>query len=269
MVVEQDSTDISLGRQHTIPGDINSSSSNGNNNIDWANTTNTLTTPTTMARKTLFVFIGFNITFLLCAGLHLFIPLFTRARIAKPPTLASTASNLLLDQCPLTASIINAGLMFLSFLISLPAIFRAKNLVLLQIHAWLIVVAALFTLGIGLDIWFSTLQTRANLEPVWMSQDTFIQSMLQFKFKCCGYNDPDVFVKDGTCPNAAEVARHGGCIGPFGVYANKFLDMVFTTFFGFVAVDGLVLLSVLCVIKERKEQIRYTLIDEKKRYGGI
>lgn len=93
--------------------------------------------------------------------------------------------------------------------------------------------------------------------------------MLQFKFKCCGYNNPNVFIKDGTCPNAAEVARHGGCIGPFGVFANKFLDVVFTTFFGFVAVDMLVLLSVLCVIKERKEQIRYTLIDQKTRYGGI
>jgi len=56
-------------------------------------------------------------------------------------------------------------------------------------------------------------------------------------------------------------------MGPFGVFANKFLDVVFTTFFGFVAVDMLVLLSVLCVIKERKEERRYVLIDQKRRYG--
>ena len=93
--------------------------------------------------------------------------------------------------------------------------------------------------------------------------------MLQFKFKCCGYNDPNTFIRDGTCPNAAEVARHGGCIGPFGVFANQFLDIVFTTFFGFVAVDVLVLMSVLCVIKERKELRRYVLIDEKVRGGQI
>ncbi|KAK5076546.1 hypothetical protein LTS08_007392 [Lithohypha guttulata] len=146
---------------------------------------------------------------------------------------------------------VNSGLMFLSFIIS--------------IHAWMIVAAALFTLSIGLEIWFSTLQTRRNLTPIWNRQSTFVQSMLQFKFKCCGYDDTNVFIQDGTCPNVADATRHGGCIGPFSVFANKFLDVVFTTFFGFVAVDMLVLLSVLCVIKERKEQIRYQLIDEKSR----
>lgn len=219
--------------------------------------------------RALMVFIALDIVFVLCAGLHFFIPLFTRASLSRPPTLAGVASNLLLEQCPLTASMINAGIMAVSFLISVPAIFLKQNLTLLQIHAWLIVICAVFTLGIGLDIWFSTLQTRANLTPVWAQQTTFVQSMLQFKFKCCGYSDPNVFIKDGTCPNAAEVARHGTCNGPFEVFANKFLDIVFTTFFGFVAVDMILLLSVLCVLKERKEQIRYTLIDEKRAFGGI
>lgn len=218
-----------------------------------------------MARKTLFIFIGLDLIFLICAGLHLFIPLFTRAQASKPPTLANVATNLLLDECPLTASMANSGVMFLAFLISLPAIFRKRSIFLLQVHAWLIVVAALFTLGIGLEIWFSTLQARRNLAPVWNRQSTFVQSMLQFKFKCCGYNDPTVFIKDGTCPNAAQAARLGGCMAPFSLFANQLLDIVFTTFFGFVAVDMLVLLSVLCVIKERKEQIRYQFIDEKSR----
>lgn len=222
-----------------------------------------------MAKKTLVVFICFNLVFLLCAGLHLFIPLFTRASLSHKPTLSNVARNLLLDECPLTASMINSGIMFFSFLISVPAIFRKKDLFLLQVHAWLLVVCALFTLGIGLEIWFSTLQTRKNLAPVWNSQSTFVQSMLQFKFKCCGYNDTNVFIQDGTCPNAADAVRHGGCMGPFGVFANQFLDIVFTTFFGFVAVDMLVLLSVLCLLKQRKEQIRYSLIDEKTKFGGI
>lgn len=218
-----------------------------------------------MARKTVFIFVGLDIVFLICAGLHLFIPLFTRAQISKPPTLDNVANNLLLDDCPLTASMINSGLMFFAFLISLPAIFRKRSIFLLQLHAWLIVAAALFTLGIGLEIWFSTLQARRNLAPVWNRQTTFVQSMLQFKFKCCGYDDPTVFIKDGTCPNAADAARHGLCMPPFSLFANQFLDIVFTTFFGFVAVDMMVLLSVLCVIKERKEQIRYQFIDEKSR----
>lgn len=223
-----------------------------------------------MARnKTLLVYIGFDLIFLLCAGLHLFIPLFTRASLQKQPTVANVANNLLLDECPLTFSMINAGIMIFAFLISVPAIFRRQNMSLLQMQAWLIIGCALFTLGIGLKIWFSTLETRVNLEPVWNRQSTFVQSVLQYKFKCCGYKDGGPFVTDGTCHNSAEAVRLGGCTGPFSVFANKFLDVVFTTFFGFVVVDVLVLLSVLCVLKERREQIRYVLIDEKSRFGGI
>ena len=51
---------------------------------------------------------------------------------------------------------------------------------------------------------------------------------------------------------------------PFGVFANRFLDIVFTTFFGFVAVDVMLLLSSLCLIKDRKEKERYRFIDEKR-----
>lgn len=222
-----------------------------------------------MARNTLLVFIGFNIVFLFSAGLHLFIPIYTRLSLDRQQSLDDIATNLLLNECPLTASIVNAAIMISSFLISIPALFRKQNLVLLKVHAWVVVVCATFTLVIGLDIWFATLQTHANLEPMWNKQSTFVQSMLQFKFKCCGYNDPNLFVQDGTCPNAAEAARLGGCIGPFGVFANQFLDIVFTTFFGFVAVDVLVLLSVLCVLKERKEEIRYQLIDQKSRKGEM
>lgn len=224
-----------------------------------------------MARnKTLSVFIGFNTLFLLSAGLHLFIPLYTRASHSQPPNLTSVANNLLLDECPLNASIVNSALMFLTFAISLPALFRPRNLILLQIHAILITLCATFTLALGLQIWFSTLETRRNLEPIWEKQSVFIQSMLQFKFKCCGYLPNDErFVLDGTCPNIAEVARHSGCAAPFGIFANKFLDVVFTTFFGFVALDMLVLLSVLSVIKERREAARYAFIDEKRKFGNI
>lgn len=88
--------------------------------------------------------------------------------------------------------------------------------------------------------------------------------MLQSKFQCCGYSNPSLFVKDETCSNAAAAARMGPCMVPFGVFANQFLDIVFTTFFGFVAVDVMLLLSSLCLIKDRKEKERYRFIDEKR-----
>ena len=164
---------------------------------------------------------------------------------------------------------VNSVMMFLAFAISIPALFMKTNRLLLGIHSWLVVLCALFTLGIGLEIWFSTLETRSNLEPIWNSQSSFIQSMLQFKFQCCAYRDTSLFVQDPTCPSAAVAARLGPCMGPFSVFANHFLDVVFTTFFAFCAVDLMLLLSALCLIKDRRERERYRLIDEKRGSGGI
>lgn len=154
--------------------------------------------------------------------------------------------------------------MFATFLLSLPALFTRRNRFFLILHAWGVVACALLTLVIGLVIWFSTLQTHKNLAPIWNNQPALVQSMLQSKFQCCGYSNPSLFVKDETCSNAAAAARMGPCMVPFGVFANQFLDIVFTTFFGFVAVDVMLLLSSLCLIKDRKEKERYRFIDEKR-----
>jgi hypothetical protein len=164
---------------------------------------------------------------------------------------------------------INSVVMFIVFLISVPAFFKRRDRTFLKLHAWGVVVVAIVTLSIGLDIWFSTLQTKKNLVPIWNAQSPATQSLLQAKFQCCGYSNPALFVKDQTCITAATAAKLGPCITPFGVFANRFLDVVFTTFFGFVAVDMMLLLAVLCVIKDRKEKERYRLIDEKVGFGPI
>lgn len=164
---------------------------------------------------------------------------------------------------------VNSIIMFITFLLSVPAFFMRRNRTYLKLHAWGVVLAALLTLGIGLSIWFDTLETHKNLAPIWNKQSQDIQSMLQDKFQCCGYNNPALFVKDQVCDSVATAARLGSCMIPFGVFANRFLDVVFTTFFGFVAVDMMLLLSALCLIKDRKEKERYRLIDEKRGYGPI
>jgi len=222
-----------------------------------------------MVNKILWVFIAFDVVFLLCAGLHLFIPLYTQANIKNNTNVDNIASNLLLDHCPLLASMVNSIVMFVAFLLSLPALFMPRNRTYLKLHATGVVLAALLTLAIGLSIWYPTLETHKNLAPIWNAQSSTIQSMLQLKFQCCGYSNPALFVKDHTCVSAATAARLGPCLTPFGVFANSFLDIVFTTFFGFVAVDTMLLLSALCLIKDRKERERYRLIDEKRGYGPI
>ncbi|KIX09981.1 uncharacterized protein Z518_01062 [Rhinocladiella mackenziei CBS 650.93] len=222
-----------------------------------------------MANKILLVFIGFDILFLLCAGLHLFLPLYTEASIKNNTNVSNIAQNLLLDHCPLTASEANSVIMFITFLLSVPAFFMKSNRTYLKLHACGVILAALLTLGIGLAIWFSTLETHKNLAPIWNKQTPQIQTMLQAKFQCCGYDNPALFVRDQTCTSAATAARLGPCMTPFGTYANQFLDVVFTALFGVVAVDMILLLAGLCLIKDRKEKERYRLIDEKRGYGPI
>ena len=234
--------------------------------------------------KTLWTFIGFEGLYLACAVLHLVVPLTTRASLRRAPMIGNVASDLLLAHTPLTglhpylhvllhsltfplASLANSILMFIVFLMSLPAILIQTN------HRWLtsqlcgIVITTFFTLGIGLRIWFETLETHKNLEPLWNRQEEFVQSLLQSRFECCGYNNPSLFVRDQTCPTAAVAAQLGLCMAPFGSFANQFLDIIFTLLFGFCAIDLLLLLATMCLIKDRKERERFRKIDMK--LGGM
>jgi len=202
--------------------------------------------------KTLWTFIGFEGLYLACAVLHLVVPLTTRASLRRAPMIASLANSIL---------------MFIVFLMSLPAILIQTN------HRWLtsqlcgIVITTFFTLGIGLRIWFETLETHKNLEPLWNRQEEFVQSLLQSRFECCGYKNPSLFVRDQACPTAAVAAQLGSCMAPFGSFANQFLDIVFTLLFGFCAIDLLLLLATMCLIKDRKERERFRKIDMK--LGGM
>lgn len=167
------------------------------------------------------------------------------------------------------ASMVNSFIMFGAFLLSVPAFFLKSNRLLLTLHAWVVVVSALLTLGIGLAIWYSTLETHVNMAAVWTAQTATVQSLLQTKFQCCGYSNVSQLVQDGTCTSSIVAAKLGSCMVPFGTYADRFLDIVFTTFFGFVAIEVMLLLSAMCLIKDRKERERYRLIDEKRAYGPI
>ena len=69
-------------------------------------------------------------------------------------------------------------MVFVTFLISVPAMIMPMARGWLKFHGYTVVVCALFTLVIGLDIWFDTLMTRKNLSIVWNEQPA-TQSLLQ------------------------------------------------------------------------------------------
>ncbi len=49
----------------------------------------------------------------------------------------------------------------------------------LKVSSGLIVVTALFSLVLGLDIWFLTLKTKEDFAPLWSAQNATVQELMQ------------------------------------------------------------------------------------------
>lgn len=235
-----------------------------------------------MANKILLVFLAFDFLFACCGGLILGAVLMTRAAQQSTQTVQFVAQNLLLDHIPMIGKLlsatsarllvltviaaagVNALFIFATFLLSVPAIVFPTHRTFLRIHGYAVVFCALFSLTIGLIIWFSTLKTKSNLSVIWFNTPD-AQSLLQQKFKCCGYFNATSppFIIDDTCPNSLVANSLGGCVDPFSTFANAFLDLPFTAAFGIAGIDILLLLSAACLFKDRKEKERYQRIDAK------
>lgn len=197
--------------------------------------------------------------------------LVTKSEITQTLTLQNVATDLLLKMCPLTAAIANSVLIFVTFLVSVPAMVMPMTRGWLKFSGYLTVVCALFTMLLGLSIWFETLKTRKNLSDVWNASPSSTQSLLQQRFNCCGYanSTSPLFATDTTCPNALVAAAQVGCVGPFSSFANNFLDTIFTGAFGIVGVDVALILTTAMLLKDRKEKERYRHIDEKQGAGSF
>jgi hypothetical protein len=78
-------------------------------------------------------------------------------------------------------AIVNAVFVFVTFFIGLPGAFDPLNRLWLKIQGWMTIVCAVFSLILGLDIWFQTLTTRARLDTAWGTQTPQMQSLLQQK----------------------------------------------------------------------------------------
>ncbi|KAF2762395.1 hypothetical protein EJ05DRAFT_134 [Pseudovirgaria hyperparasitica] len=224
-----------------------------------------------MPSKLMLTYFGVDLLFVGTGALILGFSLNSESDRRDEPAVDNVAHKILLDQCPLTAGIVNAILIIFTFLVTLPAFFVPTNRFWLKLHGWLVVICAIFTLGLGLAIWFETLRTRSKLSTIWSNQAPLVQSLLQERFDCCGYTNSTVppFLQDNTCQNSLVAAQKGGCVSPFSANANGFLDIIFTALFGMVGLDVLLILCVAMVNRWRIEQQRYKHIDEKNRDGGM
>lgn len=80
-----------------------------------------------------------------------------------------------------SGGLINAALIFATFLFSVPGLLLATNKIWLKIHSWMVVACGTVTLIIGLEIWFQTLRTRQNLQSHWLQESQDRHSLLQQK----------------------------------------------------------------------------------------
>ncbi|KAK2745529.1 phospholipid scramblase 1 [Myotisia sp. PD_48] len=189
-----------------------------------------------MINKLLTTYIVFDILFLL-GGVALVVVSLEGQAIGKAEaTVDNIATILLIDRCPIIPSIANAGLVFASFLVSIPALVFRNSRIWLKLHGWMVVLSGLFTLGVGLRFWYETLKTRSLLKSIWMHESVVVRSLLQQRFDCCGYTNSTspLYQVDSACPSDLVAAQKPGCVGPFSSFANSFLDVIFTANFGIV-----------------------------------
>jgi hypothetical protein len=161
--------------------------------------------------KVLWTFLVADGVFVLCGALLLTVALISKSNIQSEITMDNIAELLLLEHCPLngtsypqylppisiptaniksriTAAVANAVLIFITFGLSIPAITVRENRSWLKFHGWMVVACGMFTLGLGLSIWFETLTTRSVLSTIWAEQAPDVQSLLQQRV--CGWYIP-------------------------------------------------------------------------------
>ncbi|KAK3903444.1 hypothetical protein C8A05DRAFT_14597 [Staphylotrichum tortipilum] len=180
------------------------------------------------------------------------------------------ARNLLYQGFPLTAGIVNAVFIFVTFLVTLPGLATSSRK-WIKLAGYMAVVCAMFSMILGLYVWILTLKARGDFAPLFAAQSDQVKSLMQTEFSCCGYvnSTSPAFVTDATCPSKAAAAIMRGCATAISSFANVFLDNIFTALFGIVGFDAVFVMATVCLLKDRKERERFRHIDEKNGVGRI
>ncbi|KAI1140727.1 hypothetical protein F5Y05DRAFT_284246 [Hypoxylon sp. FL0543] len=223
-----------------------------------------------MVNKVLAAFIGIDGLFVSMGAIMLGFSIIVQQTCFNAPTDGNEAArDLLYQKFPFTAGIVNAVFIFVTFLTTIPAL-ATNSRTWLKLAAYLVVVDAIFTLGIGVNLWILTLRMKDEFQQIWISQPANVQDMMQTAFNCCGFfnSSSPAFVTDATCPSPAAAALMKGCSTPLNSFGNTFVDNIFTAMFGMVGIDTVFIMAIACLLKDRKERERFRYIDEKSGARG-
>lgn len=227
-----------------------------------------------MARATnkiLVAFVVADILFLLSGAIALGFSVIVGNIMDETPLDGETAArNLLYRRFPLQAGIINAIVIFVTFLVTVPGIIMPTR-GWLKFGGYMVTASGMFSLCLGVYLWVLTLSARDDFFVIWMNSEARVQDLMQSAFECCGYfnSTSPAFVTNAVCTSPAAAALMRGCAAPISGFSNVFIDDIFTAMFGMVGIDAILILATACLLKQRKERERYRHIDEKSGYRGI
>ncbi|KAK7418694.1 hypothetical protein QQZ08_011130 [Neonectria magnoliae] len=224
-----------------------------------------------MANKVFLATVAADALFLAAGIMELVFSLVVRNQMDNAPSDGEEATrNLLYQRFPLTAGIVNAAFILLTFVATLPGLITPARGIL-KVGGYMVTFCGIFTMCVGIFLWVMTLRIREEFFDIYVAQSPEVQGLIQSSFECCGYMNSTVpaFVTDTTCPSPAAAALLRGCATAISSFSNIHIDNIFTVVFGIVGVDAIFVLCIACLLKERKERERYHHIDEKTGYRSI
>lgn len=132
-----------------------------------------------MVNKVMAAFIGVDGLFVSMGAIMLGFSIIVQQTCFDVPSDGNAAArDLLYRRFPFTAGIVNAVFIFITFLATIPAL-ATNNRSWLKLAAYMIVVDAIFTMAIGVDLWIITLKMKQEYFDIWMSQPPQIQELMQ------------------------------------------------------------------------------------------
>jgi len=191
---------------------------------------------------------------------------------------SDTLRRLVVHRSILNGGIVMGSLIFTTFLISIYGLLSSmrqgralvRPLIVFNVSLLILLLA---TISVGGAIWFFTLRERVAYAAVWQAQSPAMQQFLQDTLKCCGYFDATpaglFSVAAGFCSNPSQITPPTdpnltiGCVTPITNFADYVLNNIFTSIYGFAAIQVCLFLCTCCLINSREEQERFSRIDSK------
>ena len=105
--------------------------------------------------------------------------LVVRSQMDKVPSNGEEATrNLLHQRFPLTAGIVNAAFILVTFVATLPGLFMPTRGIL-KVGGYMITFCGIFTMCVGVFLWVMTLRIKEEFFSIYLAQESTVQSLIQ------------------------------------------------------------------------------------------